>query len=95
MSLTKWSSKISSVAGAVKTTNLALWYENSVTGRPSKDHKPYKMKPQNFVRGRPYRDHKPGNLGFENGVTGRPSKDHEPYKDGSVAGRAKTIRLVI
>ena len=30
MSLTKWSSKIS--AGSVTTRNLALWYENFVTG---------------------------------------------------------------
>ena len=42
MSLTKWSSKISFVAGPVKTTNLVLWNENFVTGRPNKDHEPYK-----------------------------------------------------
>ena len=54
--------------------------QNSVTGRPSKDHEPYtyKMELQNFICGRPSQDHKPGNLQYENSVTGRPSKNHEP-----------------
>ena len=51
--LTKWSSKISSVAGPVKTTSLALWCEIlSLAGSTI----------QNFVRGRLSQDYRRENL---------------------------------
>ena len=90
MSLTKWSSKISSVAGPVKTTNLAVRCENSVSA-------------QTFIRGlwsakispvagpaRPSNHHKPFKLGLHNFVRGRPSQDHGRDNLGgqkSVTGR--------
>ena len=84
MSLTKWSSKISSAAGL----NQNLEYENSVTRRPSKDHEPYKR-----IRGRPSQDYKPGNLQHENSVNGRSSKDNESYRVLQIsAGRVKTMQ---
>ena len=75
MSLTKWSSKISSAAGPVKTTNQNLEYENMSLAGPAKT-----MSLTKWIRGRPSQDYKPGNLQHENSVSGRPSKDYESYR---------------
>ena len=92
MSLTIWSSKISLVAGPARPSNqdkpCKQWFpnfrrdnlehDNSVAGRPSKDHEPSEMEPQYFIRGMPSKDHKPDNLEFQDFTCDRPSQAQQP-----------------
>ena len=80
MSLTKWSSKISSVAGPVKTTNLAICSTKILSlANPTKTMSLTKWSSKISSVAGPV---KTANLAlwYENSVTGKPNKDHEPYK---------------
>ena len=62
MSLTKWGSRISSAAGPVKTTTLAICITKILSLAQQRTTSLTKWDLQNFIRGRSSQDHQPGNL---------------------------------